>query len=117
MRRLAPWFHNRVKRLVKTPKLQFLDAGLLGAMSATTAAASKDRSRFGPLLETFVYSEALRQSAWLEDPCELYHFRDKDQDEVDVVVEAPDSRLVGIEVKATATVRAAKVPLAPLVAP
>jgi predicted AAA+ superfamily ATPase len=106
VRRLEPWFRNRVKRLVKTPKLHFLDSGLLAASVGMTAdRAGRDRSAFGPLLETFVFSEILRQSEWFPDTAGLYHFRDKDQNEVDVVVEDLAGRIVGIEVKASATVR------------
>jgi hypothetical protein len=107
VRRLEPWFRNPLKRLIKTPKLHFLDSGLLGAIAGVTAERiGRDRTRFGPLLETLVFSEILRQSTWLDDPCALHHYRDKDQDEVDVVVEAIDGAIVGIEVKAAATVRA-----------
>jgi hypothetical protein len=106
VRRLEPWFRNRVKRLVKTPKLHFLDSGLLAASVGMTAArVGRDRSAFGPLVETFVYSEVLRQSEWFPETAGLYHFRDKDQNEVDVVVEDLAGRIIGIEVKASATVR------------
>ena len=106
VRRLEPWFRNRVKRLVKTPKIHFLDSGLLAAsVGMTEARVSRDRSAFGPLLETFVFSEILRQSEWFPETGGLYHFRDKDQNEVDVVVEDLAGQLVGIEVKASATVR------------
>jgi uncharacterized protein len=106
VRRLEPWFRNRLKRLVKTPKLHFLDSGLLAAsVGLTTARVGQERSAFGPLLETFVFSEILRQSGWYPEAVDLYHFRDKDQDEVDVVVEDLSGRVVGIEVKASATVR------------
>lgn len=106
VRRLEPWFRNRVKRLVKTPKLHFLDSGLLAASVGMTAArVGRERSAFGPLLETFVFSEILRQSEWFPETAGLYHFRDKDQNEVDVVVENLAGQIVGIEVKASATVR------------
>jgi predicted AAA+ superfamily ATPase len=84
VRRLEPWFRNRVKRLVKTPKLHFLDSGLLAAaLGADMERARRDRSTFGKLLETFVFSEILRQAGWSSEPCSLHHFRDKDQNEVD----------------------------------
>lgn len=104
--RLEPWFRNRVKRLVKTPKLHFLDSGLLAASVGMTAArVGRDRSAFGPLLETFVFSEILRQSEWFPETAGLYHFRDKDKNEVDVVVENLSGKVLGLEVKASATVR------------
>ena len=108
VRRVEPWFQNQVKRLVKTPKLHFLDSGLLGTLlRATAERVARDRSIFGTLLETFVFSEVLKQASWLGESCAVYHYRDKDQDEVDLVIEAGDGALIGIEVKASATVNAA----------
>ena len=106
VRRLEPWFRNELKRLVKTPKLHFLDSGLLAALLGVTAErVAKDRTVFGPLLETFVFAEVLKQVSWMDSACTLYHYRDKDQDEVDFVVEDPTGAVVGIEVKASATVQ------------
>ena len=107
VRKVEPWFQNLLKRLVKTAKLHFLDSGLLGALlGATAERIAKDRSSFAPLLETFVFSEVLKQSSWFGESCALYHYRDKDQDEVDLVIETGSGALVGIEVKASATVNA-----------
>ena len=107
VRRLEPWFRNRLKRLGKTPKLHVLDSGLLAALlGATAGRIVRDRSIFGPLLEAFVFSEVLKQGTWLDEACTLSHYRDKDQDEVDIVIENETAGLVGIEVKAAATVNA-----------
>lgn len=106
VRRVEPWFRNPLKRLVKTPKLHFMDSGLLGALMGSTAERlAKDRSMLGKLLETFVFSEVLKLASWLGESPFQYHYRDKDQDEVDLVVEKGDGTLIGIEVKASATVR------------
>ena len=68
IRRVEPWFRNRLKRLVKTPCLHFLDSGLLAAISGITRERiARDRAVFGYLLETFVFSEVLKQSAWLDE--------------------------------------------------
>ena len=53
-----------------------------------------------------MFAEVLKQSFWLEEQCSLSHYRDKDQDEVDIIVENETAELVGIEVKAAATVNA-----------
>ena len=107
VRRIEPWFRNQLKRLVRTPKLHFLDSGLLGTLlGATAERIAKDRSIFGPVLETFVFSEVLKQASWWDENCALYHYRDKDQDEVDLVIEVGSGALVGVEVKASATVNA-----------
>jgi hypothetical protein len=107
VRRLEPWFRNELKRLVKTPKLHFLDSGLLAALLAVTPERiAKDRMIFGKLLETFIFSEVLKLLSWTEGSFHASHYRDKDQDEVDLVLEDEAGAVVGIEVKASATVTA-----------
>lgn len=105
LQRLPPWSHHALQRLVKTPKLHFNDAGLLAAVSGLTAPMlAADRARFGPLLETFVFGELRKLMSWQEQPLRMSHYRDKDQDEVDFVLENTQGQVVGIEVKAAATV-------------
>lgn len=106
VRRLQPWFRNPLKRLVKTPKVHFLDSGLLGGTLGVTAERIRvERALFGPLLESYVHAELLRQAGWMPGGGALHHFRDKDLNEVDLVFVAPDGGAVAIEVTATATVR------------
>lgn len=105
--RVEPWFRNQLKRLVKTPKLHFIDSGLLAVtVGATEERVAKDRSIFGALLETFLFSEIMKQAFWLDETCTLHYYRDKDQDEVDIVVESESGAIVGLEIKAGATVNA-----------
>lgn len=106
VQRAMPWFHNRLSRLVKTPKLHFLDSGLLAAILGLNAEKiAKDRSAFGAPLETFVFSEIMKQIHWSGQTFTVSHYRDKDQDEVDIVIEDGSGALIGVEVKASATVR------------
>lgn len=106
IRRLEPWFRNRLTRLVKTPKLHFLDSGLLAATLGITAdRIARERAHLGPLLETFVFAEVLKQIGWLDGTFASSHYRDKDQDEVDIVIEDQAMQVVGLEVKAAATVK------------
>jgi len=101
---LPPWHSNRLSRLIKTPKLHLGDTGLACALLGLDAAALwEDRALYGQLLETFVYQELRRQASWHEEPFTFHHFRDKDGDEVDVVLES-GGKLAGVEVKAAATV-------------
>jgi len=105
VRRVEPWFMNRLKRMIKTPKLHFLDAGLLAALRGLTAERlSADREALGALLETFVFSEIAKLITWTDREVTVHHYRDKDQYEVDLVLERDDGAVVGIEVKASATV-------------
>lgn len=106
MRLVPPWSSNAVSRLTKTPKLHFLDTGLLAMLrDITTAQLHKDRTGYGPLLENFVVSEVLKLTTWSDRRLRVSHFRTKDQNEVDLVIEDRRGRVVGIEVKASATVR------------
>ncbi|USJ27960.1 ATP-binding protein [Ensifer adhaerens] len=107
VRTLAPWSNNRLSRLVKTPKLHFLDTGLLATLREDDVnSIRKNKTRFGPLLESFVASELLKLASWSERRLSFSHYRTKDQIEVDVVVEDRRGRVVGIEVKASSTVKA-----------
>ncbi|OIN93513.1 MAG: AAA family ATPase, partial [Comamonadaceae bacterium CG1_02_60_18] len=106
LKRVDVWGLNRLKRLVKTPKLQFLDAGLLAAVLDVDAdKVQQDRTRFGHVLETFVFAELLKHSTTADGNYRLMYYRDTDKFEVDLVIENAAGQLVGVEVKAAATVR------------
>ena len=107
LKRVEVWARNRLNRIVKTPKLQFVDAGLLATlMGLGSNEALQDRSRFGHVLETFVYGELLKHTTTSEGDYRLLYYRDADQVEVDVVIENAAGQIIGIEVKAAATVNA-----------
>lgn len=105
IRKLNPWYSNRLKRITKTPKLHFMDSGLLAALSdISLEKLQRQRQLFGPLLETFVLTELIKLSSWYVHPLEFYHYRDKEKNEVDIIVRNQGGQVVGIEVKASATV-------------
>jgi len=106
LKRVDVWARNRLKRVAKTPKLQFIDAGLLAALLDLSAEeVQRDRTRFGNALETFVFAELLKHTTTAEGDYRLLHYRDADQVEVDVVIENAAGQLVGVEIKAAATVK------------
>ncbi|MCL5968318.1 MAG: ATP-binding protein [Betaproteobacteria bacterium] len=106
LKRVDVWARNRLKRVAKTPKLQFIDAGLLAALLDLSAEeVQRDRTRFGNVLETFVFAELLKHTTTAEGDYRLLHYRDADQVEVDVVLENAAGQLVGVEIKAAATVK------------
>lgn len=108
LERLPPWHSNCISRLIKTPKLHLGDTGLACALLGVDAAAlAADRPLLGQILETFVFQELRRQASWHDEPLAFFHFRDKDGVEVDIVIERGARALVGVEVKAAATVTAA----------
>lgn len=103
---LQPWFTNALKRIAKTPKLHFLDSGLLGTVRGLGFDRVKaDRGQFGPLLESFVFSEVLKLMTASDLRLTPYHFRDQQMREVDIVLERDDGMIAGIEIKASATVK------------
>jgi predicted AAA+ superfamily ATPase len=105
VRRLPAWVSNRARRAVKTPRVWIPDTGLLGHLAGLTPARlAADPTAAGPLLETFVASELVKQLGWSRTRAEMFHFRTHGGSEVDIVLEAEDGRLAGIEVKAAATV-------------
>ncbi len=105
IRTLQPWYTNTLKRLTKSPKLHFLDSGLLATLKDISSdRLNRERALFGPLLESFVFSELLKHASWSDHRYVFSHFRDKERNKVDLVMEDRRGRVVGIEIKASATV-------------
>lgn len=106
IRRVDVWARNRLNRVVKTPKLQFIDSGLLATLLDLTAdEVQQDRKRFGNVLESFVFGELLKHISTADGDYRLMYYRDTDKFEVDLVIENAAGHLVGVEVKAAATVK------------
>lgn len=104
VRQLRPWHVNLGSRQIKSPKLHIVDSGLLAYLiGANERRITDDGDVAGPLLESFVAMELLRQADWAQEPVSLFHYRDKQQREVDVVLERRSGEIVGVEVKAGAT--------------
>jgi uncharacterized protein len=99
---LPAWSGNVSAKVVKRPKVHMVDSGLACALLGADAAslARPTATIAGPLLETFVAGELARQRTWSDLDVSLHHWRDRDGHEVDLVLEAADGRVVGVEVKA-----------------
>jgi predicted AAA+ superfamily ATPase len=107
MSRLPAWSRHELNRLVKTPKLHFLDSGLQASLIRLTPALFlTQRHRWGATLETWVYAELRKHLSADQQTWFLSYYRDKDQVEVDFVLESALREVIGIEVKASATVLA-----------
>lgn len=103
--RLPVWSGNALSRLIKTPKVQFLDTGLLAALrEITEVTPTRNRTAFGALLESFVFAELRKQQSWSDRPSGLFFYRDTNQVEVDFLLEDSAGQLTCIEVKAAASV-------------
>lgn len=98
------WYRNVGKRLTKSPKVMLTDTGLAAhLLGADVSRLEERRDTLGPLLESFVAMELRRQSAWSREQPELLHFRTGGGQEVDLVLESRSGRVVGVEVKAAAS--------------
>lgn len=105
LQRLPAWAGTALGQLVKTPKLQFIDSGLLAALlEISDITPVQQRGRFGPLLESFVFGELLKFCTWSDHRYAMSYYRDKNQREIDFVIEDAKGGILGIEVKSAATV-------------
>lgn len=97
---LPAWSKNMTKRLVKAPKVYINDTGLLlHLMGYDSTRLLNDKAFLGHVLENFVVMELQKQMTWSQHSCRMYHYRTHAGQEVDIILEAPDSRVVAIEVK------------------
>ena len=105
--RLPAWSTNLVSKTVRQPKIHFTDVGLAADLLGIAPRALADSlgRALGPLLETFVAGELARQRTWSRTRTRLYHFRDHCGREVDLVLEARDGRIAGVEVKSSTSVQ------------
>jgi predicted AAA+ superfamily ATPase len=96
---LQPYSGNLTKRIIKTPKLYFLDTGLVCYLTKWNTPETLENGAFsGAILETYVVSEILK-SYWhnAESPA-IYYYRDKDKREIDIILEE-NGKLYPLEIK------------------
>lgn len=104
---LYPYANNHLKRALKTPKVYFLDTGLLAYLTRWPTADTLQKGALaGRFFETFVITEILK-SFWNAGQTRpgLYYYRDRDQREIDLVIEDGQA-LYPIEIKLTANPQA-----------
>ena len=89
---------------MKTPKLFMVDTGLAcHLLGIDQEAVKQGGEQVGRLFENFVVLELYKQASWAEQPVRLHHFRSHTGQEVDAVVENGRGKVVGIEIKYSAT--------------
>ncbi len=100
---LHPYHNNVSKRLLKTPKIYFLDTGLCSYITQWSSPQSLEAGAMsGAMLESYVVAEILK-SYWHNGKTPyMYYYRDTDQKEIDLIIEADDT-LYPVEIKKTAT--------------
>jgi predicted AAA+ superfamily ATPase len=94
------WSTNLTKRLIKAPKIYLVDTGLLCWLRSITLENIESHEK-GHILENFVVNELMRQMSWNKSFARMYHFRSVTNEEVDIILERIDGKIVGIEVKSS----------------
>lgn len=103
---LPAWSSHLGKRLVKSPKLMLRDTGLMAhLMGAEQERLRNDPDLLGGLLETFVAGEVRKLLGWSRNRARQFHYRTLPGQEVDLLVERADGRVVGLEVKSSASIQ------------
>ena len=101
---VPPFYENFGKRLIKSPKLYFLDSGLACHLLGIESEQALSKSPFlGPIFEGFVATEIIKHQINTGRSKSLYYFRDRQGLEVDFLLDLGDRRLVLLEAKATRT--------------
>ena len=100
IRRLLSWNRTASKRFVRAPKVHLTDTGLAATLAERTSADwLRDRAAMGDLLESFVVQQLVAQAAWTDPDLRFWHYRDRDGNEVDLVITRGRDTW-GVEVKA-----------------
>lgn len=101
---LRAYAANTSDRLTRHPKVHLCDPGLVAHLTElATERLERDLTPLGPLLENFAVMELRKQSGWSDTHVSMMHFRHHDGGEVDIVLEDRAGRIVGVEVKASAS--------------
>ncbi len=106
--KLVPAYsNNQLKRVIKKPKVHFIDSGLASFLLNVDVKASMEgkNKHLGNLVETFVYSELIKHQSYSEESVEIYHFRDAYDKEVDFVIESSSGDIVALEIKSGSSIK------------
>jgi predicted AAA+ superfamily ATPase len=99
---LQPYHSNVTKRLVKTPKLYFLDTGLCAYLTQWSSPETLEAGAMsGAILETYIFTEILKSYWHNGKSANFYFYRDFDQKEVDLLIEQ-NGKLYPVEFEKTA---------------
>jgi predicted AAA+ superfamily ATPase len=102
--RLGAWRPGLGAREASTPKVYVADSGLLASLlGADEKRIALDNQVTGKVLENFVAMEVVKYLGWSTNRARLYHYQ-RDREDVDLIMERADGKIVAIEVKASATI-------------
>ena len=104
IQKLQPFFKNRLKRLIKSPKIYATDTGILAHLLQIGSQGALEDSHYrGEVIETFIYDELLKANSSAAQKVGLYYYRTSDKKEIDFVLDY-GNKIVAIEIKASKTV-------------
>ncbi len=104
--KLGAWTSGEGKREIKNAKYHFVDSGIVCALRRFKENGfdiGAHPEAFGGVLESYVFNELLRAAPLQKEDVRFYHWRSPDKREIDILIDAGET-LVGVEVKASATV-------------
>ncbi len=104
---IPAYSNNQLKRVVKSPKVQFIDTGLASYLLNIDIEGSMVRQGeyFGNLVENFVYTELIKHQSHANVDINIYHYRDQQKKEVDFVLEASNGEIVALEIKSGSSLK------------
>lgn len=98
--RVRPWTRTDYERVGKQAKVYMADSGLMASILRwNMAQVELDSDCSGKLIETYIFNELAAQIDANSGKYELFHYRDREQREIDFLIERDDQALLGIEVK------------------
>jgi predicted AAA+ superfamily ATPase len=105
---LPGWYKNLGKRVVKAPKIYFVDTAInIHLLGFNEERLRENPNMLGHIIENYVILEIIKQLGWNETIATPYHYRTHDgSDEVDLVLESTSGKIVGIEIKTSETISA-----------
>jgi hypothetical protein len=106
---LPAWSNNLTARTTRTPKLHFVDTGVAAKLinRSPQSLAEPGVTEAGALFESFVVGEIMKQASLGEPEVQLFHFRDRDGAEIDLILETPDRRILAVEIKLAMSINTA----------
>jgi len=102
--RVQPWTKTDYGRVGKQKKIFMTDSGLMSSILGLREEQVRlDADRSGKLVETFAHHELATQVELSDGECSLYHYRDRENREIDFIIERDDGAMLGVEIKAAAS--------------
>lgn len=106
--RIPAWSTNLSKRVINRTKVLLLDSGLAARLinvSPHGAGPYANPEAAGAIIETFIISELRRQLSWSQQAARMFHYRDRNGAEVDIILETADGLIAALEIKSAANLR------------